>query len=413
MDASASSADAQAPTWKHGPQGELGLGPIRWDRFREVAMTLCAPAFILFFFFGFNWATFLIFCASIVLSVRLARFDGTAKLVRDMTMHWTGVFAAASIGLLVLRFIANSSESGLVQAAYGLGAVAYAFGAASYYDGKRLLGWEPPANQVVLPDATIPELSAMREEIEMARLSLATLPVFDDKRADLCKAWEERDPPRIAHFLQEGNVQTQDSWSRCNTMFNHAQGYIDRARRKLNVMLVETEKRLKPFNINYDAIEVEGSKQGHLETSAAIPKNLTSKRINQQNTAFIQGGARAVAQGAYGQLPPLAAVAAIGIAVAAHFIYKSRTLRKLKDVEGQLTINAKAVRGDCDMVNSIFTTRILPQFDGMLDVMRRLESGLSDLKAEGEPSPTDKDKALQVAFALVEGRRLVATAGGN
>jgi hypothetical protein len=278
-----------------------------------------------------------------------------------------------------------------------------------------LLEWEPQASKIPLPEVSLDDLKAMREEIEWGRVSLDTLPVFDEKKPELLKAWEDRDPPRIAHILQEGNVQTQESWSRVNTMFNRAQTYIDRSRSKLNRLLIEAEQRLKPFNINYDVIPIEPSKQGHLEMSAAIPKNLTAKRINQQNTAFIQGGARSVAQGAFGQLPPLAAVAAVGIAVAAHFIYKSRNLRKLKDVEGQLVINAKAVRGDCAMVNSVFTTRLLPQFDAMMDVTSRLEQGLAELQAGSinTDDKTQRDKALEMAFALVQGRKLVSTAGGN
>ena len=90
-------------------------------------------------------------------------------------------------------------------------------------------------------------------------------------------------------------------------------------------------------------------------------------------------------------------------------------MRKLKDVEGQLVVNAKAVRGDCAMVNSVFTTRLLPQFDAMMDVTSRLEQGLTELQAGSidTDDKTQRDKALQMAFALVQGKKLVSTAGGN
>ena len=417
MDASAATGDAKssAPIWKHGPSGELGIGPLKWQRWRQLMLVLCVPTILFFIFVLHSWAVFIIFCGSIIAANRLAKLEGTPSLVEAATMHWGLMFAAAAGGLLALELLQEQVGGTVFGLAYGFGFVGFIYLVGIRYGAQRLLEWEPQASKIPLPEVSLGDLKAMREEIEWGRVSLDTLPVFDEKKPELLKAWEDRDPPRIAHILQEGNVQTQESWSRVNTMFNRAQTYIDRSRSKLNRLLIEAEQRLKPFNINYDAIPIEPSKQGHLEMSAAIPKNLTAKRINQQNTAFIQGGARSVAQGAFGQLPPLAAVAAVGIAVAAHFIYKSRNLRKLKDVEGQLVINAKAVRGDCAMVNSVFTTRLLPQFDAMMDVTSRLEQGLAELQAGSidTDDKTQRDKALQMAFALVQGKKLVATAGGN
>jgi hypothetical protein len=303
----------------------------------------------------------------------------------------------------------------LVSGAYGIGAVAYAFATAIYYDGKRLLTWEPPSSKAPPPDVSLDDLKAMREEIGWGQTSLASLPVFDDKRPELVDAWEKRDPPRIAHLLQQGNLETQESWKRASATLNRALSYTDRARHKLNGLLAQTEQRLAPFNINYQSIEVERSKQAHVEMTAAIPKSLTVKRINAQNMAFIQGGGRAVAQGAFGQLPPLAAVAAIGISVIAHYAYKSRTLRRLKEAQGQLLVNSQAARGDFTTLDSVFTTRLIPQFDGMISVVTLLESGLADLKPETVDAndPGQRDKALQLAFALIEGKKLVSTMAGD
>lgn len=413
--AKASDDKDAAPVWKHGPDGELGIGAFNWERFRQSMAMLWLPSLVLFFIVGFNWATFLISFGSIFLASRLARFEGTAKLLHDMTMHWSGLFIAASLGLLVLRYLANSFDNGLTNVAYGLGAVAYTFATTIYYDRKRLLGWEPPSSKLPPPDTSLDDLKAMREEIGWSQTSLASLPVFDEKRPELVAAWDQRDPPRIAHLLQAGNLETQESWKRASATLNRALSYTDRARHKLNGLLTQTEQRLAPFNINYQSIEVERSKQAHVEITAAIPKSLTVKRINAQNTAFIQGGSRAVAQGAFGQLPPLAAVAAIGISVVAHYAYKSRTLRRLKDAQGQLLVNAQAARGDFTTLDSIFATRLIPQFDGMISVAMRLESGLADLKPETMDSsdPAQRDKALQLAFALIEGKKLVSTTAGD
>lgn len=417
MDAYATSRDERngAPVWKHGPDGELGVGELNWAKLRQLMLVMWLPAAVLMFF-SFNWATFLIFCGAIPVSVRLARLEGTPLMVEGATTHWGVLFAVAASGLFGARLLATNVETGLTNMAYALVALAFIYATVIHFDAKKLLNWETVKGKtVVAPETSIADLKAMRDGIESSRVSLASLPVFDDKKPELLKAWEDRNPQLISHLLQGANLQTQESWSRANSIFNRAQFYVDRARVKLNGLLPLMEQRLAPYNLNYQAIEVERSKLGHLEMSAAIPENLTVKRIDAQNTAFIQGGSKAVMDSAFGRLPPLVAVAFVGIVVAAHFIYKTRTLRRLKDAEGQLVINATAVRGDCTTVDSIFTTRLLPQFDGMIDVVARLEVGLADLQADGvdTTSEAQRAKALQMAFALVDGRRLVATAGGN
>lgn len=393
----------------------MGLGPLNWSRFAQLVAYIWLPTFVLLYYTGISWAAFLILVAAPFMASRLARLEGTASLVEGAETYWFWLFVAACIGLLALCWLANSVESGLTNAAYTIGALAFTFATIFHYTPKRLLAWEPTGSKLPPPDATLDDLKAMREEIGWGQTSLSSLPVFDDTRPELVDAWEKRDPPRIAHLLQEGNLATQDSWKRASATLNRALAYTDRARHKLNGLITQTEQRLAPFNINYQSIEVERSKQAHVEMTAAIPKSLTVKRINAQNTAFIQGGSRAVAQGAYGQLPPLAAVAAIGIAVAAHFIYKSRTLRKLKDTQGQLLVNSQAARGDFTTLDSVFTTRLIPQFDGMISVASRLESGLSGLKAEAMDATdaAQRDKALQLAFALIEGKKLVSTTAGD
>lgn len=402
-----------APVWKHGPEGELGIGSINWPRFRQLLLMFGLPS-VLLLYFDFGWATFFILCGSIFALTRLARFEGTPSLVETFTVHWGTLFAVAAGGLLVLQYLYDNVGGTLFGFAYGFGTLAFIYQVGTH-DSKKLLAWEPPGSKLPPPDASLDDLKAMREEIGWGQSSLLSLPVFDDKRPELVDAWEKRDPPRIAHLLQEGNLETQESWKRASATLNRALSYTDRARHKLNGLLTQTEQRLAPFNINYQSIEVERSKQAHVEITAAIPKSLTVKRINAQNTAFIQGGSRAVAQGAFGQLPPLAAIAAVGISVVAHYAYKSRTLRRLKDAQGQLLVNAQAARGDFTTLDSVFATRLIPQFDGMIDVASRLENGLADLQPDAvdATSQSQRDKALQLAFALIEGKKLVSTTAGD
>lgn len=410
-----SEARSAAPDWKHGPEGELSLGPINWPRFAQLLAYIWLPMFVLIHYADWSWAEFIILFAAPFMASRLARLKGTAALVEGAEAYWFWLFVGAAAGLLALCWLAARAGSGLTDAIYAGGTLAFLGATVFHYTPTRLLTWEPSTSKIPPLNVSLDDLKAMREEIGWAKISLSSLPVFDDKRPELVDAWDQRDPPRIAHLLQEGNLVTQESWKRASAALNRALAYTDRARHKLNGLITQTEQRLAPFNINYQAIEVERSKQAHVEMTAPIPKSLTVKRINAQNTAFIQGGSRAVAQGAYGQLPPLAAVAAIGIAVAAHFIYKSRTLRKLKDTQGQLLVNSQAARGDFATLESVFTTRLIPQFDGMISVASRLESGLDDLTPEAVDATdaAQRDKALQLAFALIEGKKLVSTTAGD
>lgn len=407
-------SDGPLPIWTHGPKGTLSVGEVNTTRLWR-SMSLLVGSSVVLIYLAQNTAAADILCGAIFLSVRLARFDGNTILVDERTSQWTGLFAIASVLLLVVHAVAGYSGNGFIEVLSSLAMAAFFFVFVIYLTAARLINLDLERGKSAIADVSIDDLRAMREEIEAGRASFSSLPMFDTKEPALVDAWTKRDPQLIAALLQEGNLATQEGWSRVNTVFNRAQTYIDRARQKLSKLLVSAEQRLRPFNLNYDALEIEGSKLGYLEMSAAVPKSLTAKRINAQNTAFIQGGSRAVAQGFTGNVHPLAAVAMVGVSIAAHFIYKSRTLRRLKDAEGQLTVNAQAVCGDRDMVNSVLVTRLLPQFDGMIDVISRLEDGMADLQPDtvDASSTAQRDKATKMAFALIEGRKLVATAGGN
>ncbi len=403
-----------APVWWHGPDGELGVGAVQWPQFRLLMTWVWLPSFV-FLFFSFNWATVLICFCSVFAIVRLSRLDGTPALVEEATKHWGLIFGGASVALFVLHLLDRDSDSSFLGTLYFFGGTGYFFATTIYFKSQRLLSWEPPrAKAVAAADVSMDDLKGMREEIEWAQSSLLSLPVFDDKQPDLLKAWESRDPPRIAHLLQQGSTVTQESWKRAISVHNRAASYTDRARSKLNGLLAQTEQRLAPFNLDYKTIEIERSKLGQVEFTTAIPKNLTVKRINAQNSAFIQGGSKAVAQSTFRQLPPLAAVAAIAFAIVAHQVYKSRTLRRLKDAEGQLVVNAEAARGDFSTIHTVLLTRIIPQFDSMVAIVLRLETGLNELVPNfGVTNAAQRDKALQLAFVMIEGKKLVATTAGN
>src|ERR1700733_9444786 len=240
--ATPSGGKSAAPVWWHGAEGELGTGPVRWERFWQLFGWVWLPTFI-FLFFSFNWATVLICFCTVFVIVRFARLDGTPALVDEATKHWGLIFGGASLTLFVIHLLAKDSDSSFLNMVYTLGGMAYVYGATIRFKSQRLIEWQPQRSATVAARVfSWDDLKAMRKELGAAQASLLTLPVFDQSEPDLLKAWELRDPPRIAHLLQHGSELTQNSWKRAVTIHNRAANYTDHARSRLNGLLAQTEQ---------------------------------------------------------------------------------------------------------------------------------------------------------------------------
>ncbi|MGH6871247.1 MAG: hypothetical protein ACREHE_07060 [Rhizomicrobium sp.] len=404
-----------APVWWHGPEGELGTGPVQWDKFWGLLLVVWLPGLAaIFYFFPFQWAMVLTgFCAIFVI-VRFSRLDGTEELVLQAMKYWGVMFGGASLALYVGERVDNGSDS-FLEVVNFLGGLGYVYATTIYFTSQRLIAWEPKRSKTVAPrDIPLADLKRMGEELTRAQTTLLSLPVFDSKTAALANAWAVGDPENIADILQRGNQTTQESWKRAITLHNRAATYVDHARSKLNQLLTQAEQRLAQLNLDYKSLEIERSKLGQVEFARAIPQQLTVKRINAQFNAIVQSPGRVLAQVLGGRYPPLAMLFAVPLAIIAHFVYKSRTLRRLKDAEGQLAVNAEAARGDFSTIQTILTTRTIPQFDSMMVLIVRLDGGLHDLVSDTNmPTTTQRDRALQLAFVMIEGKKLVATTAGD
>lgn len=124
---------------------------------------LAVPCFLLLFFTTFSFDKLVIAFGSLIFIGRLATLRGTPKLVRDATMHWSGLFVVSSVGLLVLSYLLDgSSISGISTFAVFV----YAGGVGFYFTAKRLLTWEPAKTTLpAVADVALGTLKAMREEL--------------------------------------------------------------------------------------------------------------------------------------------------------------------------------------------------------------------------------------------------------
>ncbi|HET7231854.1 MAG TPA: hypothetical protein VFJ16_17715 [Longimicrobium sp.] len=422
---------AQASSLPGPPNAdELRVGRIDGARFPQQLLRLCLPGLVLVAISRGNPRVFipsvLIGFCSIFLAFRLSRIHGDEKCVARVVRGHTILFVLCSAVILLMG---QTSDVDAMLTVFLL----YLVGFTCVLTARRMTGSVTravpagaatravPARTAVAPRATraappaisVTELRSMQQEIVRSRGSLESLPVFDESQSALQQAWKAGDPSRVAPLLEAGNRQTQNSWQRAVAVHNRAVDYTDRAREKLNHLLAQVQQRISVFNLDLDAIERERSKRGYVTFAQAIPPRLTERRIALRNRSFSQGASHAALRiGRAGH--PLAGLLAAGAVLAAQYAYSSKILRELKDAEGQLVVDAEAARGDFAMVDSVLATRIIPNFQRMLELITQLEAEFGELRGDVNiDEPEVREKAMRLAFAVIEGRRLVTTMAGD
>lgn len=406
--ASTNASDGLAEYIEIGPDGDFGIGPIDGARFRKLLLLIWLPSIVLLFF-SFSWVTAGICLLALIVSHNLSRITGTPEVVDGTTWRCIGAFAAASAALFFISLVMPNSSNLLLAAIGGL------------YLGFVLIGlsvdwlpaWRsaPVVNALYQPEVTPTELRALCIELDKVQMEMRQLPVFDEHEPELVTAWYARDASRIAELLQEGNRTTEEAWKDGATYYNEAVSNVERGRKKLWRLLILTETKLQSLHIDPRSIDIERSKYAHFTIGQAIPKNLRRKKIDARQSTFMRGAGNVAARGIVGNVPPLVALAVVSAAFVARQISESRTLRRLKDAEGQLKVNAQAAQGDLVLIATVLQTRIRPQLEAMADVIERLEGGLNTLR--GTSGNMETAQAQDLAFALLEGKKLVSIMAGN
>jgi hypothetical protein len=414
--------EAPVTEWVLGPYGELGIGPVQWPKLRSYLFRIWLPSLLLVLW-TFSLASIVVSGCLIFILVRFSQLTGTDVLVHGARAHWGRVVAGASAALYALYFVHGPSAGSTFGWVYSGACVLTMIGTQILLGEGLLLSWEPDASAFPSPEVTLDELAAARDEFVAAADALLTLPLFDGQEPVLLQAWQARNPGHIAAILQEGNLLTQDAWKNATIFHNEAVALVDRGRRKLDRLVRLAQTRLDYFQIDTSAMEVERSKLAHLTLTRAVPRKLTSSEVCARQGAYLHGYAKVAVQGAMGSVSPVEALVGLGVVFALQLILTSRMLRRLKEVEGQLKVNAQTARGDLSIMSSLLTTRMIPQLEQMTVLIGRLEEGLLALPRTAEDrairdagqigDPTAKDRALQLAFAVIEGKKLVGMAAGD
>ncbi len=94
-----------------------------------------------------------------------------------------------------------------------------------------------------------------------------------------------------------------------------------------------------------------------------------------------------------------------------------KELRQLKALEGQIKARAETVRGDVKLIEAELLQRMQPQFDGLVQLIARLEAELQTLlAAEGDGGGGDEEtkaKAFRLACTFREAKYLLEMKAGN
>ena len=285
----------------------------------------------------------------------------------------------------------------------------------------KLFGWKVFAAKetfvpVVIPEPVEPSISltvlrldGMRVMTEKDRLS--DLPIFDADATDLQHAWKKTETGIIEKLLNDGDALTRKSWDDAIGIFNVAKNGIDHARDWLGYFVARSERVLAAYKIDYAAIPVaqSGTLEGEMKVVYLPPKDFM-QRLN-----YTRGTGMAVAKAFTSNGSWQVALAAVAFSAVIAAVNHSKILRQLKELEGQLKEQATAVRGDIQLIAGELSTRMIPQFEGLLALISRFDDEIKSLRdAEGETDSVAADaKAFQLACTMREAQYLLQMKAGN
>ncbi len=245
-------------------------------------------------------------------------------------------------------------------------------------------------------------LQTMRTEMVAGQGRLESMRVFDPDAPELVRAWKAKDTTRIEALLREGDEQTRSAWRRATAIANTAGDHIDKARGNLSRLVRQSERQLASYKINPADGRLSRSGIFVAEANFVMPTkrigpgefNFRAMPVALNNTLGQAMRGNVSWQGA-----AVGMVAMVAVAAVAHQIGKSKALRKLKDAEGELSLQAEAVSGDIAMFQTLLTTRMLPQFEALMTLAAAMEGHLSVL-AVMPSNAASRNAPPEVAFLL-------------
>lgn len=255
------------------------------------------------------------------------------------------------------------------------------------------------------------DLRDRRKAMTAIDASIGALPLFDPDNLRLASAWTRKDTTLLEQLLRDADALNRTSWRKGMDVYNEAVGTVDVGRSTLRALMTKSEAMLEAYKIDYSAIVPERSGElGGVVATTRMQRDLSQK------LRYSGGVSHAVRGAASGAVPwQFAAVVAAG-AVVMHFVNQSKELRQLKEMEGVITSNAEAARGDFTLMRSLITTRLAPQTDRILAVMDDLHTCGTALRADEQATNATaraQITANRLARAVVEARHLLELTAGN
>lgn len=311
---------------------------------------------------------------------------------------------------LVLLLIALAKEMGLMPFLVVLGVLVLliagdTLGPISYRPSNRLPAAKTPVS--------LPALRQDRETIAVGLKEIGKLRFFDPNTPEASNAWDAKDLDRIEILLKAGDELNRTSWQSAFDTLNQATKLVDRGRCTLIETIESAKSSLKPFGVAVNTAATQRSKVSHGYAPEIDLRRNFASRLN------IAGGVgQGVGRIASGNVPWQVALPVLAFAFIAKEIGRSKMLRQFKETEGVLSTQATAMRGDVELMQNLFRTRFIPQFDVILRSIEVIRSAHEKLISNGNAAPAGAivgatEEAVRLSITVAEAQHALQTMAGD
>src|ERR1051326_856417 len=409
--------DKLSTVWKFGPHGELSVGSIDWKETAQFAGSAVVAGIALAYFDLLYAPLVIIGFFACLLAGRLTRIRGSDDLRNQLIAFCWLMFAIPSVFGLIAYFVAQRWDKSFGAIAWSVffWSLVLVLG---YFNVNRLLQWEPPVWWIFLWGSESPyaandprDLARMLSQMETDAEMLVDIPDVQQEMPELQAAWEKRDLQQVSILLHEVTEASQQIWGLANLVLNRALQYTDIARGLVAVVTAFSEAALEgkepsPYKL------VRAGKRARSEMARLIPKSLTARGIQQSSNTITRGGGRALAQSIMGKAPPLVSVAVFAATLVADQVYLSRTLRRLKDAEGEVMKALNAVVGDLAQVRTLLKSRFIPDMERVVALCDKFRVAIEGVDDPAEfLRPEAKERIEELRVVVTEAKMLMATMG--
>jgi len=348
--------------------------------------------------------------------IAAGQFSRIRRLDAAFDQHvWAGLRRCYGVGIVILaaQLLAHMAGGGFVFIAIVVaigGAIRLATTKAQAIataEGKEVKSLP----RIVVPFATLQERH-QRLLDRCAKLEDAEERTFRADDLALVAAWEKKNTDLIERLLKAGDGLNRETWDETISAFNAAKDEIDFARGRLRALVKDAETALAAYEIDYDNLIIDrsGILEGRMAQAQLAPKTFTQKLDLSRGTGM------AISKAIAGNGSWQAAAAAVVFSGIMMAVNHQKLLRQLRDLEGQVKTQAEAVRGDVGLIKSELAHRMLPQLDGLMNLIRRLEVeliGLHDAENGDDTSEAAKAKAFELACSFREAQYLLEMKAGD